>query len=282
MPTIAVFDSGVGGLSVLKALQATIPEGDFVYLADSGYAPYGERGDAWVDGRCQEITAWLTQRFALDALVVACNTATAAAIDRMRAAHPHLPIVGVEPGLKPALALTHSGHIGVMATRGTLNSQRFGQLLSKVGSHAPQAPHTVQWHVRACNGLADAIERNDNERIEALCSEHCTALMAQAEAAGGRLDVVVLGCTHYPFVRHIIAKALGAEVALVDTGEAVARHTRWRLGPSAMPQAVASLSAATQTLLLSTGQPENLSEAAQRWLTPTAAQARSADIPCQL
>ena len=282
MPTIAVFDSGVGGLSVLKALQVALPQSDFVYLADSGYAPYGERGEAWVDGRCHEITTWLTQRFALDALVVACNTATAAAIDRMRAAHPQLPIVGVEPGLKPALALTSSGHIGVMATRGTLTSQRFSQLLDKVGSHAPHAPHAVQWHARACNGLADAIERNDNERIEALCTEHGSALMAQAEAAGGRLDVVVLGCTHYPFVSDIIAKVLGPEVTLVDTGEAVARHTRSRLGPSAAPRAGAVVSASTQTLLLSTGQPKNLSEAAQRWLPHPVAQARSADIPCEL
>lgn len=281
MTTIAVFDSGVGGLSVLKALQVAIPQGEFVYLADSGYAPYGERGEAWVDGRCQEITAWLTQRFSLDALVVACNTATAAAIDRMRAAHPHLPMVGVEPGLKPALALTRSGHIGVMATRGTLDSQRFAQLLNKVGSYASHPPHTVQWHLQACNGLADAIERNDNGRIEALCTQHCTALMAQAEAAGGRLDVVVLGCTHYPFARHTIAKVLGPDVALVDTGDAVARHTQWRLGPSATSDA-ASIGTTPPPLLLSTGQADNLSRAAQRWLPMPAAQAGSADIPCKL
>jgi len=287
MPTIAVFDSGVGGLSVLKALRAEMPESSFVYLADSGYAPYGERGDAWVDARCQEIAAWLTTHHALDALVVACNTATAAAIDRLRQLHPHLPIVGVEPGLKPALALTRSGHIGVMATRGTLGSQRFAQLLDKVGRHTPQLAHAVQWHTRACHGLADAIERHDTSRIRALCAEHGTALMAQAEAAGGRLDVVVLGCTHYPFVADTIAQVLGSDVALVDTGNAVARHTRLRLAPCATNAHATDFPAATAgtttaTTLLSTGSAQALGEAATRWLQLPAASAQAVHLPCRL
>ncbi len=276
MPTIAVFDSGVGGLSVLKALRTEMPESGFVYLADSGYAPYGERGDAWVDARCQEIAAWLTTHHALDALVVACNTATAAAIDRLRQLHPHLPIVGVEPGLKPALALTRSGHIGVMATRGTLGSQRFAQLLGKVGRHTPQLAQAVQWHTRACHGLADAIERHDTTRIRALCAEHGTALMAQAQAAGGRLDVVVLGCTHYPFVADTIAQVLGTDVALVDTGNAVARHTRLRLAHCA------TNAHATATTLLSTGSAQALGEAATRWLQLPAASAQAVHLPCRL
>lgn len=280
MPTIAVFDSGVGGLSVLKALRVAMPQGHFVYLADSGYAPYGERGEAWVDRRCQEITAWLTQRFALDAVVVACNTATAAAIDRLRTLHPQLPVVGVEPGLKPALALTHSGHVGVMATRGTLGSQRFAQLMDKVGCTAPHTPQSVQWHVRACDGLADAIERHDSARVEALCAEHAGALMAQAEAAGGQLDVVVLGCTHYPFVANTISRVLGPDVALVDTGDAVARHTRLRLGLADAAQASTEVQA--PTLLLSTGRAEGLSEAAQRWLQLPDAAAEAVSIACRL
>ena len=269
MPTIAVFDSGVGGLSVLKALRVTLAHSQFVYLADSAYAPYGERGETWVDQRCHEIAAWLTQRFALDALVVACNTATAASIDRLRAVYPQLPIIGVEPGLKPALALTRSGHVGVMATRGTLTSLRFAQLLDKVGAHAPQIPHMVQWHVHACNGLADAIERHDASRIERLCTEYGNALMAQAQAAGGRLDVVVLGCTHYPFVTDTIARVMGPAVTLVDTGDAVARHTRLRLGlpaPSHKGQKHVAYPIDTPIELLSTGQPESLNEAVARWL----------------
>ncbi len=277
MTTIAVFDSGVGGLSVLRALRTELPQGRFVYLADSGCAPYGERGEAWVDQRCQDITAWLLRHHTLDALVVACNTATAAAIDRLRVLHPALPIVGVEPGLKPASALTRSGHIGVMATRGTLGSQRFASLIGKVSA---ESTTPVLWHLRACDGLADAIERNQRGRIAALCAEHGQALLAEAEAQGAGLDVVVLGCTHYPFVRDTIAQVFGPAVALVDTAAAVARHTRLRLGlPSAPPEPSAQTA---HTTLLTTGAAADLDTAAHRWLGTPMGQALAVDLPQHL
>lgn len=273
MATIAVFDSGVGGLSVLKALRADMPQGHFVYLADSGYAPYGERGDEWVDQRCRDITDWLVQHHRPDALVVACNTATAAAIDRLRALYPLLPIVGVEPGLKPASTLTRTGHVGVMATRGTLRSQRFASLMKKVNTDAGQA---VQWHVRACDGLADAIERNDAVGVASLCAEHATALVEQAAQNGGQIDVVALGCTHYPFAAASIQAVLGPMVALIDTGPAVARHTRSRLG--ALVTAPAD-HAAPSVRLLTTGASEQLDRAAHRWLGTAHQTARAIDLP---
>lgn len=275
MAHIAVFDSGVGGLSVLKALRAEMPEGQFVYLADSGYAPYGERGEQWVALRCQELAQWLQQQHKLDALVVACNTATAAAIDRLRQLHPGLPIVGVEPGLKPAQSITGTGHVGVMATRGTLQSQRFANLLDKVNSTNDAGLPNTQWHLRPCDGLADAIERNDTAAIERLCQSHGQALLEQAQQLGGHIDVVVLGCTHYPFASETMRSVFGPQVALIDTGAAVARHTRTRLGlPPPEPTAVPST-----PVLLTTGLPDSLDLAAHRWLGTPRHTATKADIP---
>ena len=123
---IGVFDSGVGGLSVLRALLAAMPHERFVYLADSANAPYGERGDAFVAARTHAITDYLCQQHHIKALVVACNTATAAAIHEVRSSHPELTLVGLEPAVKPALAVTKTGHVGVIGTRGTLTSAKFG------------------------------------------------------------------------------------------------------------------------------------------------------------
>ena len=129
-----MFDSGVGGLSILKALRAELPHEDFVYVADSGFAPYGERDQGFVMARARAITRHLlSPDLAIQALVVACNTATAAAIHLLRQDHPELPIIGVEPALKPAIALSQTRRIGVMATRGTLNSQKFKALLHRPG-----------------------------------------------------------------------------------------------------------------------------------------------------
>ncbi|MDB5843892.1 MAG: glutamate racemase, partial [Polaromonas sp.] len=126
---IGVFDSGIGGLSVLKALRADMPNEDFVYIADSGHAPYGERDAAHVLARSRAIAQYLVSQN-VKALVMACNTATAAAIALLRAEHPGLALIGVEPALKPAVALSRTGRIGVMATRGTLSSGKFQALLA--------------------------------------------------------------------------------------------------------------------------------------------------------
>ncbi|MFW2357376.1 glutamate racemase [Hydrogenophaga sp.] len=255
MKTVGVFDSGVGGLSVLRALLAELPGVRFVYVADSAHAPYGERTVAEITERSESITAWLRSTHHIDALVVACNTATALAIDSLRATHPDLPIVGVEPALKPAAATSQTRHIGVLATRGTLNSERFARLRTQLESTASSPVHFI---CQPCDGLADAIERGDLQTQQALCERYVQALRNQAP---GDMDTVVLGCTHYPFAADVLAQLLGPDVALVDTGTAVARRTRDVLNVSDPTN-----TNATSPMLFSTGDPAALSQAAERWL----------------
>ncbi|HSN80329.1 MAG TPA: glutamate racemase [Rhodoferax sp.] len=251
---IGVFDSGVGGLSILKALRAELPHEDFIYVADSGFAPYGERDQGFVLARARIIARYLLSQpdLAIQALVVACNTATAAAIHLLRQDHPHLPIIGVEPALKPAIALSKTRHIGVMATRGTLNSQKFKTLLTGLADRA-------QVIGQPCDGLADAIERNDTDKIKALCAQY-TQAMGPFGTRQGDIDTLVLGCTHYPFASHHLQARVGPNVRLVDNGEPVARQTR-RMLPS-----LSGDSAPGQCLLLTTGDPTILQRAAGRWL----------------
>ena len=215
---IGVFDSGVGGLSILRALRAELPQEHFVYFADSGHAPYGERDTAQVLARARAITTELLERHDIKALVIACNTATAVAIHLIRAEHPGLPIIGVEPALKPAAALTRTRRVGVMATRGTLESAKFAALLDSLCGLAT-------FILQPCDGLADAIERQDTPKIIALC-DHYTLGMGQFGSKEGQVDTLVLGCTHYPFAADLLQARVGPSVRLVDTGEPVARHTR--------------------------------------------------------
>ena len=250
MKTVGVFDSGVGGLSVLRALLAELPGVRFVYVADSAYAPYGERTVAEITDRSQRITGWLRDTHHIDALVVACNTATALAIDSLRATHPDLPIVGVEPALKPAAAHTQTRQVGVLATRGTLASERYARLRERLRQSHP----AVQWHERAAVGLAAAIETGDTAVTQRLTQEHVSALLAQAPA----LDTLVLGCTHYPFAAAAIAQAAGPGVRLIDTADAVARRTRDVLDATSTGQG--------KVTLLASGDAEALAAAARRWL----------------
>lgn len=248
---IGVFDSGVGGLSVLRALRRHLPHSRLLYVADSGYAPYGERDEHYVVERSRVLTGHLLREGA-QLIVVACNTATAAAVRALREEHPGVQFVGVEPGIKPAIALSRNGHIGVMATRGTLASDKFREL---VNSHAQGA----QLHLQACAGLAHAIEAGDADSAEVLALvARYTAPLREAD-----IDTVVLGCTHYPFVAQHIQKALGAGVKLVDTADAVARRAQ---------QLATSLHAATDGVprqparLWTTGELSTLELVASRWL----------------
>lgn len=207
---IGMFDSGVGGLSILQAVRAQLPAAPIRYVADSAHAPYGERSDAEVLDRSQRITAHLLAQGAT-VIVVACNTATAVAIDALRAAQPRVRFVGVEPGVRPAAAASGKRHIGVMATSATLRSERFRALLRRDAADC-------RVHLQACRGLAAAIERGrrDDPELLALIAEHAGAV----REAG--VDAVALGCTHYPFVHPEIARVLGDGVRVVDTSEAVA------------------------------------------------------------
>ena len=254
LSSIGVFDSGVGGLSILRALRSELPQENFTYLADSGFAPYGERDDSFVVERARKLAQQLLDDHAIKALVIACNTATAAAIHLLRAELPGLPIVGVEPALKPALALTRTGRIGVLATRGTLASAKFRALHDSLKQQA-------DFPVQACDGLADAIENHDSARTFDLCRQYTGALGTFGTCAG-EIDTLVLGCTHYPFAQRDLQALVSPEVRLVETGEPVARHTRRLLEAAQLLQP----RGAGSVTLLSTGDLARLERAALRWL----------------
>ncbi len=211
---IGIFDSGIGGLSVLRHVRALLPHEELLYFADSGFAPYGEKPEAVIVQRALAIAAFLF-RFHVKALVVACNTATAAAIAALREHYPELLVVGVEPGLKPAAALTRNGTVGVLATAGTLASEKFLKLQQQV-AEATQ----VNFLLQPCNGLADQIEKGEirSRDTAQLVARYVAPLIAQ------HADTLVLGCTHYPFVETLVREAAGTGVQIVDTGEPVARQ----------------------------------------------------------
>jgi glutamate racemase len=244
---IGVFDSGIGGLSILQALRAELPQERCVYVADSGHAPYGERDAAHVIARSQAIATHLVQRHGVKLLVVACNTATAAAIELLRQEWPELPIVGVEPALKPAARLSRTGRVGVLATRGTLASAKFQALLASLQDQAHFA-------LQPCDGLADAIERQDLPAIDALAARYIAALSAGAGEPPGAIDTLVLGCTHYPLARAQLQALAGPAVTLIDSGAPVAQQARRLLqaGPGLAPPGPGRVE------LLSSGHPERL------------------------
>lgn len=251
---IGVFDSGIGGLSVLRHVHALLPSEALLYFADSGFAPYGEKPEHVIVERALAITSFL-QRFGIKAMVVACNTATAAAITALREHHPQLQVVGVEPGLKPAAQLTQSGKVGVLATAGTLASDKFLKLRQQVADTTQ-----VTFHLQACNGLADQIEKGElsSRETKQLVQRYVGPLIGQ------NVDTLVLGCTHYPFVESLVREAAGPGVTLVDTGEPVARQLERLLRQQSLLRAnamdVGGLSAYT------TGSRSALSQAFRRLL----------------
>lgn len=281
---IGVFDSGVGGLSVLRALRAELPHERFVYLADSAHAPYGERGDAYVGARTHAITRYLREQHGIKALVVACNTATAAAIHEVRSEHADLPLVGLEPAIKPAIAATRTGHVGVIGTRGTLTSAKFARLVALLDG---QARITVQ----PCDGLAHAIERSvipgplpDGAPPETavLCERYVRA-MGSFGTAPGQIDTLVLGCTHYPFVTDALRALVGPDVRFIETGEPVARQTRRLLDGAGLLSSADGTTrpaaAAHSTQLFTTGVLAMLQAAAERWLALPRHCCSSVEIP---
>jgi glutamate racemase len=251
---IGVFDSGIGGLSILRALRAELPHEDFAYVADTAHAPYGERGDPYVIERSVSVVRELVQGRRVKALVVACNTATAAAIDLLRASHPLLPIVGVEPALKPAAAVTRTKRVAVLATRGTLASAKFQALHASLRGQA-------DFVLQACDGLAAAIEADDATETIALCASYMRAA-GRFGTSTGEIDTLVLGCTHYPFASGHLAALAGPQVRLVETGEPVARQTHRLLADAGLLKHEGP----GRVSLAATGSEAPLRAAAQRWL----------------
>jgi glutamate racemase len=213
---IGVFDSGVGGLSVLRDIRRELPHEELLYVADSGHAPYGDRSVDFVTGRSIAVAEFLIGQRA-KALVIACNTATAMAVETLRGRYT-LPIVAIDPAVKPAAATTRSGVLGVLATTNTLSSIKFARLVDQYAGGA-----TVL--TQACPGLVEQIEEGDlsGPRTRALVEQYVRPMLARGA------DTIVLGCTHYPFVADLVRDVAGPDISIVDPAVAVAREVRRRL-----------------------------------------------------
>ncbi len=210
---LGVFDSGVGGISVLRELRRLLPNEHLIYYADSGHCPYGGKSREQIVARADVITEFLLER-GVKLIVVACNTATISAVEHLRARYP-LQFIGMEPALKPAVAQTRTGVVGVLATGAALGGEKFHRLMA---AHS----RDVRVITQPCPGLVEQVEQGDltSPATRALVEKYVTPLLAQ------NADTLVLGCTHYPFLKALIAEVAGSGVTLLDTGEAVARHTR--------------------------------------------------------
>ncbi len=264
---IGIFDSGIGGLSVLRAVRAQLPAAALTYIADSRYTPWGDRPTAWVRARCLQLAGWLIDD-GCDLVLVACNTGTTQAIAALRARWPGQRVVGVEPGIKPAVAASRSHRVAVMATTGTLRSPRLQQL---VQAHAGST-RVLQL---PCPGLAEAIEAAGDHpaALDALLDQ----ISADLRASGA--DTVVLGCTHFPLVAAALQQRLGAGTRLIDTAEAVARRVHSLLGSRSADTTHGLASPAPGSLrLFSTADPQTLQRAAHHWLGGNCA-ATALDVP---
>lgn len=241
---IGVFDSGLGGLSVLAAIARTLPRAELCYLADTAHVPYGSKPEAFIQGRVLAIGRHLADQ-GCQALVVACNTATAAAVHALRHQHPTLPIVGVEPGVKPAAASSRSRRIAVLATESTARSERLSHLIR---DHAAG----VDVHVEACPGWATRVETLalDGPALEVEIAAKISPLLARG------VDRFVLGCTHYSFLAPTLEALINGRAELVDVADAVARQV--------MRLAGTEIQGSGKLFLQATSRPERLQGALPR------------------
>jgi glutamate racemase len=253
--TIGIFDSGVGGLSVLAELERLAPGHSMIYLADQAWMPYGERTLDEVRGRSEAMTRLLIDRGA-EVIVVACNSASAAALHELRGTFPDTPFVGMEPAVKPAAELTAQGVIGVLATNATFQGELYASVVDR---HASGVSIIEQ----ACPGLANAVEEGDQQKIVELLGRYLPPLLGA--------DTVVLGCTHYSFVLSEIQAAVGHNVRVIDPAPAVARQAL-RVLPG-------SLRTDSHTDYLTTGDPVTFAERIRHLLNVEATPAHVAPPP---
>jgi glutamate racemase len=248
---IGVFDSGVGGLSILDEALRQLPDHDYLYFADSANAPYGEKPPEWIAQRSLAVCQSLVDA-GCQAIVVACNTATAEAIAVIRATLQAIPIIGVEPGIKPAALQSQKGLVGVLATEATLKSDKFNALLATL-------PSDCRFVKQAGAGLVPLIESGQLHAPEtaALLEHHLEPM----RTAG--IDTLVLGCTHYPFLMPLIRNQLGSSVLIVDTSEAVVRQLARQLEIHRIPTDVSDR---RNLLLLSTADGARLHSMAMQLL----------------
>lgn len=212
MATLGIFDSGSGGLSVYRELVKVLPRERFIYYSDNAHCPYGEKTALYIQERARFITDFLLRKGA-DIIVVACNTATAAAISMLREEYPSVPFVGMEPAVKPAALGTRTGVIGVLATAGTLKGSKYLHTRGRFEDNVRIAEHVGQ-------GFVELVEAGilDGPQAEATVRASLQPLLDEGA------DVVVLGCTHYPFLRPVIERIAGPGVQVIDPAPAVARQ----------------------------------------------------------
>ena len=212
---IGVFDSGLGGLTVVQAMTKVIKGAEIFYVADTKNAPYGEKTPEQILQYSVDITKFLTEKHHIDALIVACNTATSAAIQEIRKQYPELMVVGTEPGIKPAFEQTETGKVGVLATPATLKGEKYQQLANVLSSQKE-----VALFEQACPGLVEQIENGEihTEKTREML-ENWLSPMRKAN-----VDTIVLGCTHYPLVSKVIEDVMERRLNLIHTGEAIAKR----------------------------------------------------------
>lgn len=215
---VGVFDSGIGGLSILKELIQEMPNENFFYVADSLHAPYGERSEEFILDRANKIFNFFINHpnFKLKGMVIACNTATALTVDGLRSIYSHIPIVGVEPALKPASRFSQTKKVGVLATYGTIHSPKFKLLKESLEKE-------IEFICKPCNGLAHAIELGNLKEAEDLCVEYINSIRF---FSNDEVDSIVLGCTHYPLIEEIIRNIVGNKINIFETGKPVAKQAR--------------------------------------------------------
>ena len=218
---IAVFDSGVGGISVLRHLLEWMPDERYLYFGDSANAPYGSRSTEEVRLLAENVAAYLLSR-GIKALVVACNTATSAAIGALREKYPELIVIGIEPALKPAADAFPGGTVGVLATPVTLREEKFRRLVESYSGHCRVIDLPAP-------GLSQLVEHGKAESAEAEA-----LLRPILEPWAGKMDALVLGCTHYPFAAETIRRIMGDDIVLLDGGDGTARETRRRLAEAGL------------------------------------------------
>ena len=214
---IGVFDSGLGGLTVVSSIEKIFKGAELFYIADTAYAPYGEKTSEQILERCDLITTYLLENHGIEALIVACNTATSAAITHLREKFPFLIVIGTEPGIKPAIMNTKTLHVGVLATPRTLKGDKYQLLVNELS-----AIKEIKLHEQACIGLVEQIEKGDVDTKETF-----NMLEKWLEPMkNNNVDTIVLGCTHYPLVANVIKQIMGNEITLIETGDAIANRLK--------------------------------------------------------
>ena len=214
---VGIFDSGLGGLTVVSSIQKVFKGAELFYIADTAYAPYGAKTVEEILNRCDSIAKYLLEKYGIEALIVACNTATSAAIKHLREKFPFLIIIGTEPGIKPAILNTKSSHVGVLATPATLKGDKYQLLVNELSNIKE-----VTLYEQACIGLVEQIEKGE---IETPKTFDMLEKWLESMKKNG-VDTIVLGCTHYPLVDNVIRKVMGNDITLIETGNAIANRLK--------------------------------------------------------